>query len=153
MESIARELVKRIRTEKIVYTHAGVDYPVVGVNLNGPADKTGLYILRDGEVMHLPMSKWKVYTWFADPVTKWEPKHFKHYIFFGNGTASDPEVLEAHRQLDEAFEVQGGLQQPHMSTDEPAGQEELDYNAAQVLERDNLVRSLVTALGATHLLK
>jgi hypothetical protein len=88
-----------------------------------------------------------------DPARRWEPRLFTSLIFYGNGDAYIPQEKELYRQVQSVLNMNGGLQQPPMSTDPEPTDEDRAYEQSLVDKRDAMIRSIVIAMMGDHLLK
>lgn len=161
MRTASQEFSRKLRFGGVFYSRLeGTELTVedvVGVNLTGPIAERGLYVRnREGDTRLVPMSRKSILEAFEfqeKRASVSKPYLFKNSIFFGNGTESDPFVDEVHRQVELAFELLSGLQQPSMSTDPAPTPESEAYEKGLEAERVALIRSIVAALDGSHLLK
>lgn len=161
MTTLSQDFSRRLRFGGVFYSRVeGTELiieDVVGVNLTGPIAERGLYVRnREGDTRLVPMSRKDVAAAFEfkkERDIKSKPYLFQNSIFFGNGTESNPYVDEVHRQVELAFELLSGLQQPSMSTDPAPTPESEAYEAGLEAERVAILRSILTALDGKHLLK
>ena len=131
-----------------------VRHRVIGINTNPYVPHlNGVYTRDDtGNIRQHHMDIREMANFFGKNRRTYEPVIFEDPVFFGGGPSCEPLVDEAQRQMDEAFEMNSGLQQPMMSTEEDANGFHDDYQKG-CAERDKLIRSVVIAMGGKGLLK
>lgn len=140
------------------------EYEVVGVNIDrtspDPKAVNGVYGTDpDGNVWLIPMGRRDLMGEFYDfreavpKKDRWVPTPFTDLIFLGSGVYSLREVAELHRHVAWVVMMNGGLQQPPMSTDPEPTPEDQAWEDKLVAERDAVLRGIVLALMGKKMLK